>query len=88
MEEFMVDDEELTDPVYSSAKPPLYVELIEKYCNHLEEKIKSANSYQEANQIVTDICRGFEKECISEMLPLFLQKNVTEILKKYWPKQK
>ena len=88
MEGVMISEEELSDVGYPSAKAPLYIVLIEKYFNGIEEKIRSADSPEKANKIVNDTCQGFEQECISEIIPIFLWGYVWDIFKSYWGDQK
>ncbi len=79
-----MDREELNDKGYFAARSPRDDELIEKYCLGIEERIRAAKDRNDAKQIAGDACRGFEQQCESEIIPLFLTRHVRELFEKYW----
>jgi hypothetical protein len=79
-EEISLDEKFATDCI------PLVDELIEKYCSGLKEKICAANSRKQAELIVNHAYREFEKRCVSEIMPLLLERHFKNLIKECWGK--
>ena len=81
-----MDDDRFLDERFSAARSPLDDALIGKYCVGIEDRIRMATSAKAAQLVVYDACREFERECGSEIIPLFLKRHVNELYEKYWGK--
>lgn len=87
MEIYKMDEEISLEERYSKAKCSLLDELIEKYFVGIEERIRSATNREEAKLLADNACRGFERQCESEIIPLFFKRYVNGLFEKYWEKQ-
>ncbi len=81
---WMMKEETLWDDRYLATRSPADEALMQKYCHNIEEKIRLARSSRAARRIAGDACREFERECYSEVIPIFLKRYVNELLEKYW----
>ncbi len=79
-----MDEEISLEERYPTTQCSLLDELIEKYFVGIEERIRSANTQEEAKLVVDNACQGFERECQSEFIPLFFKRYVNELFEKYW----
>lgn len=78
-----MDEEISLEERYSKAKCSLLDELIEKYFVGIEERIRSANTQEEAKLLADNACQGFERECQSEIIPLFFKRYLNGLFEKY-----
>lgn len=62
-------------------------ELIIKYFCDIEEKIRDANSLEQADIICKNIIDAFKQECISEILIDTIESYLDCMIKKYWKDQ-
>ena len=79
-----MEEETLFGERYGAARSPLDEALIGKYCSGIEERLRQAGSRREAVLILEDACRDFERQCESEIIPLFLQRYVTNLFEQLW----
>lgn len=59
-------------------------ELIKKYCQGIDERIRTAASKEEAERIVQDTCGGFDDACASDLVRAFLKQYVNDLFTKQW----
>jgi hypothetical protein len=62
-------------------------ELIAKHCFGIEERIRSAQSKEEAEQIASKACSKFESECTSSIVRTALAKYIQSKVMQYWSKK-
>ncbi len=63
---------------------PYIDELLAKHFGRIEEKIRSADSRERAQEIVDNTISNFKKECLSETLREFLKYDMNALIEKYW----
>lgn len=59
-------------------------EIIARYCDGLETRLKGAGSREEATSIVDASCRGFERSCPSSIVRTFLVSYAQGLLDRHW----
>ena len=62
-------------------------ELIMKHCSNIEERIRDAQSKEEAEQIASAACTKFESECASSIVRMALSRYVQDKIMQYWDKE-
>jgi len=70
------------------AGAPLVNELIKKYCSGIKDNICSADSRKEAELIAYHAYQEFEKECVSEIIPLIVERHFKNLIQECWGNQK
>lgn len=58
--------------------------LIRAYCQGIDEQIRSATSKEEAERIVQDACKGFDRACESDLVRSFLKQHVNNLFTRQW----
>lgn len=80
--EISLDEKFATDCI------PLVDELIEKYCIDLKQKIYTANCRKQAELIAKNAYGEFGKRCISEIIPLLIERHFKNTIEECWGDQK
>jgi hypothetical protein len=62
-------------------------ELIKGHCSGIEERIRNAQSKEEAEQIASKACNKFESECTSSIVRKALAQYIQGKIKHYWSKK-
>jgi hypothetical protein len=73
---------------YATVRIPLVDELIKKYCSGIKENICSVDSRKEAELIAFHVYREFEKRCVSEIIPLLIERHFKNLIQECWGNQK
>lgn len=79
------NEELLTDERFQKLHGNRQTELINSYCNEIEDKIRTAASYQEAVWQRDLACTQFNKQCPSAIVRTALTHHVNELISRYWP---
>lgn len=83
-----MEEEISLDEKFATPCVPLVDELIEKYCSDLKQKICNANSRKQAESIASQAYGEFEKRCVSEIIPLLIERHFKDLIQKCWGNQK
>jgi hypothetical protein len=59
-------------------------DLIWQHCRGIDERIRSAQSKDEAQRLVEESCRHFEQSCESKVVSTFLKKYLHDLYEKEW----
>jgi hypothetical protein len=59
-------------------------EVIARYCEGLEARLKNAGSLKEAQALVESSCRGFQQSCPSRIVRKFLESYARGLLDRHW----
>ncbi len=78
------DEEPLDDARYMRMSSQQQMELIQRYCGGIEEKIKGAPSGDAARTLADEACGAFEKECPSDLIRRTLLRRVREMVEEHW----
>jgi hypothetical protein len=62
-------------------------ELIVKHCSGTEERIRDAQSKEEAEQIASKVWSEFESECKSSIVRMALSQYTQAKVSQYWSKK-
>ena len=62
-------------------------ELITNYCSGIEERIRNAQSKEEAECIAGAACNKFESECVSSIVRMMLSQYIQVKVTQYWSKK-
>jgi hypothetical protein len=76
-------NEELTDMKVTALGALAQKELIKKYFGGIEKRVRAAGSCEKAADIVAEACQGFEADCVSEILRLFLRRYAANLFEEY-----
>ncbi|NIR48021.1 hypothetical protein GWN42_26650 [candidate division KSB1 bacterium] len=83
-----MEEEISLDERFVTACGPLVDELIEKYCSDLKQKICTANSRKQAELIANQAYREFERRCVSEIMPLLIERHFKNLIQQCWGDRK
>jgi len=83
-----MEEEISLDEEFATACVPLADELIEKYCSDLKQKICDANSRKQAELIANHAYREFERRCVSEIIPLLIERHFKKLIQECWGHRK
>ncbi len=59
-------------------------EVIARYCEGLEKRLKNAPTKKEAEALVSESCRGFEQTCPSRIVRTFLETYARSLFDRHW----
>ena len=79
-----MDEELLSGTASSEGSRGRDVQLIERYCAGLEERIAAATSPHDAAAIVEASCQAFDNECESTLLRTHLREYLDDLLERHW----
>jgi len=59
-------------------------EVIARYCEGLESRLKNAANREEARALLEASCRGFEHSCPSKIVRTFLASYAEGLFRRHW----
>ena len=84
----MIEDEELMEEQkFLQLNQVRQSELISQHCSNIEERIRSAQSKEAAEQIASKACDEFEIECASSIVRMALAQYIQAKVARYWSKK-
>jgi hypothetical protein len=78
-------EELLTDERFQKLHGNRQTEHIKNYCNDIEDKIRTAASFQEATWQRDLACAQFNKQCPGAIVQTAFTHRVNELILRYWP---
>lgn len=64
--------------------PARQQEMIGLYCAGLEERVRSAPTRLQAEQVLSEACDGFDQACESSIVRAYLKQYAHKLLLQYW----
>ncbi len=81
----MIQDEELFNgQQFLQLNQIRQSEIIAKRCTGITQRIRDAQSKEEAERIIGDACRKFERECASSIVRVALVQHGQAKVAQYW----
>jgi hypothetical protein len=77
-------EEKTSHEEFSSDGVPCLDDLLVKHFYKIEEKIRHADSHENALKVVDVAILNFRRECISEIVLEFLKYNMKALVEKHW----
>jgi hypothetical protein len=79
--------ESLTDRQFQDLGQNQQVEMLAHHCAGIEEKIRSAQSREEAERAADVSCGRLQEACLSSLVQGALVRHTREIIDQYWGKK-
>lgn len=80
-----MQDELVDESVFTQLPFQKQTELISRYCGGIQEKISSAPTVADAQNIADEQCAQFQQSCSSEVLRTAMTVYVQNLIRQLWP---